>query len=247
MQHLLYDDNIGLVTSRQCVSDWRYILCTKNICEFNLTGTAGRFGSGYVFPLYVYDSDTLRHPNLKLEIVNKIAANIGLEFETEKSGDRDKFAPIDILDYIYAILHSPAYREKYKEFLKTDFPRVPYPTSADEFRRLVGIGSELRRIHLMEHSGLDNFLTQYPVAGNNVVEKIRWEALAEEIGRVWINDEQYFDNMPLTAWEFYIGGYQPAQKWLKDRSGQVLGYDDIRHYQRIIKALSMTDELMKTI
>ena len=247
MQHLLYDDNIGLVTSRQCVSDWRYILCTKNICEFNLTGTAGRFGSGYVFPLYVYDSDTLRHPNLKLEIVNKIAANIGLEFETEKSGDRDKFAPIDILDYIYAILHSPAYREKYKEFLKTDFPRVPYPPSADEFRRLVGIGSELRRIHLMEHSGLDNFLTQYPVAGNNVVEKIRWEALAEEIGRVWINDEQYFDNMPLTAWEFYIGGYQPAQKWLKDRSGQVLGYDDIRHYQRIIKALSMTDELMKTI
>lgn len=251
MEHLLYDNNICLVTSRQCVSDWRYIFCTKNICEFNLTGTAGRFGSGYVFPLYLYDdnvtTDGLRHPNLKPEIVDKITKNIGLAFESERSGDTDKFAPIDLLDYIYAVLHSPAYREKYKEFLKTDFPRVPYPISTDEFRRLAGIGSELRRIHLMEHPELDNFLTQYPVAGSDAVEKIRWEALSENTGRVWINDEQSFDNVPLIAWEFYIGGYQPAQKWLKDRVGHILCFDDICHYQRIIKALVMTDEIMKKI
>lgn len=249
--NFLIDNNIGLVTSRQCVSDWRYVFCTKNICEFNLTGTAGRFGSGYVFPLYLYDdnaiTDGLRHPNLKPEIVDKIAQNIGLTFEAEKSGDVDKFAPIDLLDYIYAVLHSPAYREKYKEFLKTDFPRVPYPTSAGKFRRLAEIGSELRRIHLMEHPELDKFITQYPVIGSNTIEKVRWEASSEKTGRVWINDEQYFDNVPLAAWEFYIGGYQPAQKWLKDRSGQMLGYDDIRHYQCIIKALVMTDEIMKTI
>ena len=251
MGHILTGENIGIVTSRQCASDWRYIFCSKDICNFNLTGTAGRFGSGYVFPLYVYDDNTLtegpRHPNLTTEIVNKVAKNIGLTFEPEKSGDGDKFAPIDLLDYIYAVLHSPAYREKYKEFLKTDFPRVPYPTSAGEFHRLSALGSELRQIHLMEHSELDRFLTQYPVAGNNTVGKVRWEALSEDVGRVWINESQYFDNVPLTAWEFYIGGYQPAQKWLKDRTGRVLGFDDIFHYQRIIKALAMTEKIMNEL
>ncbi len=251
MRHLL-NDNVGLVTSRQCVSDWRYVFCTRNICNFNLTGTAGRFGSGYVFPLYIYDDNKStdgegRRPNLKPEIVNKIATNIGLKFESERSGDADKFAPIDLLDYIYAVLHSPAYRKKYNEFLKTDFPCVPYPTSADEFRRLAEIGSELRRIHMMEHPELDNLITQYPVVGSNAVEKVRWDALSDDTGRVWINSEQYFDNVPSTAWTFYIGGYQPAQKWLKDRAGHVLGFDDIFHYQRIIKALVMTDEIMKKI
>lgn len=249
MQHLLYSNNICLVTSRQCVSDWRYVFCSKNICEFNLTGTAGRFGSGYVFPLYVYDSDILRHPNLKPEIIDKIANNIGLTFESEKSGEADEFAPIDLLDYIYAVLHSPAYREKYKEFLKTDFPRVPYPTSIDEFRRLAGLGSELRQIHLMKHPTLESMTTDYLYLGegNNIVEKVRWESLSESVGRVWMNSSQYFDNVPLTAWEFYIGGYQPAQKWLKDRTNRVLGFTDLSHWQRIIKALVMTDEIMKKI
>lgn len=252
--NFLIGSNIGLVVSRQCVSDWRYVFCTKNICEFNLTGTAGRFGSGYVFPLYIYDNNTstegyVRRPNLKEEIVDEIARNIGLTFESEKSGDADKFAPIDLLDYVYAVLHSPAYREKYQEFLKVDFPRVPYPTSADEFRRLVEIGGELRLIHLMEHEALQGKVKDfpYPIPGNDLIEKVRWEPLSEEIGRVWINDKQYFDNIPITAWEFYIGGYQPAQKWLKDRVGRVLKSYDIFKYQRIIKALLMTDEKMKML
>ncbi|MDE5579587.1 MAG: DNA methyltransferase, partial [Alistipes sp.] len=249
MQHLLYSNNIGLVFSRQAITNnWSHIQIVNTIIDNRLHYSSK--GTSLCSPLYLYDNmltDGIRHPNLKPEIIDKIANNIGLAFESEKSGDADKFAPIDLLDYIYAVLHSPAYREKYKEFLKTDFPRVPYPTSAGEFRRLAGIGSELRSIHLMEHPELDNFITQYPVAGNNVVEKVRWEVLTENIGRVWINSEQYFDNVPLMAWEFYIGGYQPAQKWLKDRSGQVLGFDDIRHYQRIIKALMMTEEKIKEI
>lgn len=252
--NFLIGNNIGLVVSRQCVSDWRYVFCTKNICEFNLTGTAGRFGSGYVFPLYIYDNNTstkgyVRRPNLKAEIVDEIARNIGLTFESEKSGDANKFAPIDLLDYIYAVLHSPAYREKYNEFLKVDFPHVPYPNSANEFRRLVEIGGELRLIHLMEHEALQVKVKDfpYPIPGNDLIEKIRWEPLSEEIGRVWINDKQYFDNIPITAWEFYIGGYQPAQKWLKDRVGHTLESQDIFKYQRIIKALMMTEEKMKNI
>ena len=182
------------------------------------------------------------------KLVKKIAKAAHLEFEAEKSGDKDKFAPIDLIDYIYAILHSPAYREKYKEFLKVDFPRVPYPKGAEQFRRISAIGSELRRIHLMEHPALSELITQYPITGNNTVEKIRWELLPDGgTGRIWINAEQYFDNVPITAWEFYIGGYQPAQKWLKDRIGKMLSYDNIMHYQRIIKVLIMTDSLMAEI
>lgn len=249
MQHLLCSNNVGLVFSRQAITNnWSHIQIVNTIIDNRLHYSSK--GTSLCSPLYLYDNmptEGVRHPNLKQEIVDKIAANISLDFESEKSGDADKFAPIDLLDYIYAVLHSPAYREKYKEFLKTDFPRVPYPTSVGEFRRLAEIGNELRQIHLMEHSELDNFITQYPIVGNNVVEKVRWDALSENIGRVWINSEQYFDNVPLMAWEFYIGGYQPAQKWLKDRSGQVLGFDDIRHYQRIIKALVMTDEKIKEI
>ena len=251
MRHFLLGDNIGIQVCRQsAINSWEHIWITKNLADN--CGVSNRTKErGYVFPLWLYDTnisiDGSRRPNLKQEIVDKIANNIGLTFESEKSGDADKFAPIDMLDYIYAVLHSPAYRERYKEFLKTNFPRVPYPTSADEFRRLSALGSELRQIHLMEHSELDRFLTQYPVAGNNTVGKVRWEALSEDVGRVWINESQYFDNVPLTAWEFYIGGYQPAQKWLKDRKDRVLGFNDLSHYQRIIKALVMTDEIMKKI
>ncbi len=165
----------------------------------------------YLFPLYIIQEDLYsnnRTPNLTPKIVEKIAEGIGMDFEAEKSGDADKFAPIDLLDYIYAVLHSPTYREKYKEFLKTDFPRVPYPQDTETFHRLVAIGGELRKVHLMEHPDLSKLITQYPVAGDNTVGKPRWELLPDgQQGRVWINDQQYFDNVPLAAWQFYIGGY----------------------------------------
>lgn len=251
MQNFIIGMNMGIVYSRQAITNnWSHVQIVDAMIDNRLHYSSK--GTSLCSPLYLYDSNTttegiVRRPNLNKQIVDEIVKNIGLTFEPEKSDDTDKFAPMDLLDYIYAVLHSPAYREKYKEFLKTDFPRVPYPTSADEFRRLAGLGSELRQIHLMEHFELDRFLTQYPVAGNNTVGKVRWEALSEDAGRVWINEAQYFDNVPATAWEFYIGGYQPAQKWLKDRANRVLGFDDIRHYQRIIKALVMTDEMMKKI
>jgi len=152
------------------------------------------------------------------------------------------FAPIDILDYIYAVLHSPNYREKYKEFLKIDFPRVPYPKDKDTFWQLVKLGGEIRQIHLLESPIVEEYITQYPEDGDNVIVKPKYEN-----GKVYINDKQYFDNVPLVAWEFYIGGYQPAQKWLKDRKDRKLEFDDILHYQKIIVALSETDRLMKEI
>jgi hypothetical protein len=197
-----------------------------------------------------------RKPNLKPDIVKQIAEKLGLKFLTElpnveplqATSLRDNFAPIDILDYIYAVLHSPAYREKYKELLKIDFPRVPYPKDKETFWQLVKLGGEIRQIHLLESPVLKNYITQFPVDGNYTVTKpYKVDKHGSALVRVYINESQYFDNVPLLAWEFYIGGYQPAQKWLKDHKGRTLSNDDLDHYQKIIKILLETDRLMKEI
>ncbi len=203
------------------------------------------------------DQSNQRIPNLNPEIVSEIAKGLGLTFVPEKENCnvcfanhndelRDEykqtFTPIDILDYIYAVLYSPAYREKYKEFLKLDFPRIPYPKDTETFWKLVKLGGEIRQIHLLESPVVERYITQYPIDGDNVVTKPKYEN-----GKVFINDTQYFDQVPETAWNFYIGGYQPAQKWLKDRKGRTLDFTDILHYQKIIVALSETDRLMKEI
>ena len=167
------------------------------------------------------------------------------------AGYEGTFTPLDLLDYIYAILHSPEYRETYKEFLKTDFPRVPYPKNRETFYQLIELGREIRELHLMDKKGSSG--VSYPNDGTNeITRRMRqsdYEITDKEnsLGRVWINDEQYFENVPLIAWEFYIGGYQPAQKWLKDRFGRTLSFDDLSHYQNIIHALVETDRLMKEI
>ncbi|MCQ2189474.1 MAG: hypothetical protein MJZ00_06145, partial [Paludibacteraceae bacterium] len=144
--------------------------------------------------------------------------------------------------YIYAVLHSPSYREKYKEFLKIDFPRIPQPTDEKEYKRLVDLGNELIDLHLMRASLPMASLPKFPKAGSNEVEIPKYAD-----GCVWINSEQCFSGVSETAWDFYVGGYQPAQKWLKDRKSRTLSLDDIRHYQKIIAILDKTAEIMKTI
>lgn len=236
MQHFIKGENIGLVTARQCADDWKYIFITNKVNEFNLTGTAGRYGSGNTFPLYLYNQDGAKTPNFNPEIASKIAEGIG------------EYTPEELFDYIYAVLHSPTYREKYKEFLTIDFPRVPYPTDRNKFNQLVKIGTELRKIHLMESELLNNFITSFPESGTDTVEFVKYqEDPATGLGKVWINHTQYFGNVNQIAWNFYIGGYQPAQRWLKDRKGRTLDNQDIEHYQKIIIALVNTDRLMKEI
>ncbi len=165
-----------------------------------------------------------------------------MTFTPEKEKSDDTFAPIDILDYVYGILHSNKYRAKYKEFLKIDFPRIPYPANAKYFFEIAELGKQLRQIHLMEVPEIKNFITSYPISGDNEVEKPEYID-----GKVYINKIQYFDNAPAIAWNFYIGGYQPAQKWLKDRKGRILSYDEILHYQKIIVALVQTNHIMQQI
>ena len=184
----------------------------------------------YKFPLYIWADGETRIPNFKKEIIDKIEKIIG------------KVSSEDIFDYIYAVLHSPNYREKYKEFLKIDFPRVPYPKEVKSFKALVALGAELRGLHLMESEKLDNLITTYPEIGDDKVEKVEYKN-----GKVYINKTQYFGGVPENVWNFYIGGYQPAQKWLKDRKGRTLNNADIEHYQKIIVALAETGRIMKEI
>ncbi len=249
--HLNKNENVSLITCRQLSTfDFQHLFASRFVSDMcNISSQTKE--TGYIFSLYQYpgtngqqtiEQTNERTPNLNSEIVKQIADKLGLTFTNEKETTENTFAPIDILDYIYAVLHSPTYREKYKEFLKIDFPRVPYPKEKYTFWQLVKLGGEIRQIHLLENSTVEQYITQYPIDGDNVVEKPKFQD-----GKVYINDTQYFDNVPQIAWEFYIGGYQPAQKWLKDRKDRKLDFDDILHYQKIIVALSETDRLMKEI
>jgi predicted helicase len=223
-------DNLGLITVRQqSTYDFQHILVSKYMIESGAISLQTKEW-GYIFPLYIYDGYKNRKVNFNPNILSKI---------TNIIGERE---PEEILDYIYAILHSPNYREKYKEFLKIDFPRIPYPEDRETFDKLVLLGSELRQLHLMESPKLHNFITTYPIDGSNEVEKITYKD-----SNVYINKEQYFGNVSDIAWNFYIGGYQPAQKWLKDRRGRTLENSDIEHYQQVIVALVETSKIMKKI
>ena len=233
MRHMLTGENISLVVPRQTAQVWRHVLVADTPTNGNYLAIGKQNGAGVQFPLYLYPEpssiDTERRPNLDEKIWAQINTAIGKEA-----------APEDIFDYIYGVLHSPAYRAKYKEFLKVDFPRIPYPKDQTEFEHYRDCGHQLRELHLM-HNVPESAVT-FTQEGSMVVEQVRRDG-----DRVYINDTQYFDNVPQTAWEFYIGGYQPAQKWLKDRKGRALSYDDKDHYRQIITVLLETKRIMDSI
>ncbi len=253
MRHFLAGENVGLVTSR-ITKDTFSVLCIKHIAAHK---SATLYDISYILPLYLYpdtkqqslDNKQAREPNLDKDIVKTIVDRLDLHFTPEKEDDNNTFAPIDLLDYIYAVLHSPAYRKRYNEFLKTDFPRVPYPADKNQFRKLVSLGGELRTLHLLESPTLNTLITGYPQTGDNTITKPEYKITdtKNRLGKVHINQTQYFTDVPETAWNFHIGGYQPAQKWLKDRKGRTLSHNDITHYQKIIVALTETDRLMQEI
>ena len=243
--------NIAILTCRQLAgNEWRHVSVADGIVDDCRVSSKTK-ERGYVFPLYIFKEnmgDEERIVNFNKDLYEEIAKglnylpcyddNMLIDPTSEYNG---VLYPQDLFDYIYAVLHSPSYRERYKEFLKIDFPRIPYPTDWEKFRDLVEKGEELRHLHLMEDLPHSTGIS-FPVSGTMQVDCYRWEQ-----NRVYINSEQYFEGVPESAWNFYIGGYQPAQKWLKDRKGMTLSFDDVRHYQRIIYVLCETDRLMEKI
>jgi hypothetical protein len=214
-----------------------------------------------------------RWPNLSPDFIDDVSQRLGLRFVPEGRGDlKETFGPEDAFHYIYAVLHSPTYRERYKEFLRIDFPRIPLTSDLELFEALCQKGADLVALHLLEPSygaaswnrdkaqpnPFHNVNVRYPVPGDDVVEKghpkyippgERTPGSREPLqeGRVYINRGQYFEGVPPEVWEFHVGGYQVCEKWLKDRRGRKLSYDDKEHYKKIVMALGETIRLMREI
>lgn len=225
---------MAIIISRQGqasdLSNWNVVFVTDEVVDFNIF----RRGGGCVFPLYTYDVESdIKNVNIREDLAIKFLAPVGIEY-TEAMA-------LPVFDYIYAVLHSPKYREKYKEFLKINFPRIPYPTDRETFWKLVDFGGQLRTCHLLQ-SELDTSAYNFVGDGSNEVVRLGYKE-----GRVYINKAQYFANVSQAQWEHYIGGYQPLQKWLKDRKKKTLTAEDIAHYKKIIAALKRTEELMVEI
>jgi predicted helicase len=223
-------ENLALTFSRNIEQkrSWADILVTDKVFTHHSLSIKE---VNYIAPLYLYHEDGTKTSNLNETNLKKLTKNLKKEYKPE-----------EILDYIYAELHSPKYREKYKEFLKIDFPRVSVPENDAHFSKMVEFGTNLRELHLMKSSLLDRYDTTYSEKGENQVDFIKF---VDE--KVYINDKQFFGNVPEVAWNYYIGGYQPAQKWLKDRKGTRLNNDELNHYQKIIKILIETDKVIKQI
>ena len=243
--------NIALLTCRQLAgNEWKHVSVADGIVDDCRVSSKTK-ERGYVFPLYVYKENMGKEEcivNFNTEMYEKIAKGLNYYACAESNVLIDPISdyngvlyPQALFDYIYAVLHSPSYRERYKEFLKIDFPRIPYPTDWEKFRDLAELGEELRQLHLMEDLPSKTGIT-FPVAGSLQVDCYRWQD-----NRVYINAEQYFEGVPESAWQFYIGGYQPAQKWLKDRKGMTLGFEDVKHYGNIIYVLQQTERIMSEI
>ncbi len=264
MNHLIRGDNLGFICLRQSRrgEDGTFFvgrgLMNKDVASIYDIGT--------VFPLYLYDdpeaenkkrSDggtmlmalfepssgyVTRRANLNPKFIADFTQQLGLNWLPVDRGDLKKtVGPEDFFHYAYAVFHSPTYRERYAEFLKIDFPRLPLTGDLKLFRALAAKGAELVALHLMESPKLDELVTEFPVKGTDEVEKVQY---TDNDQRVWINPKQYFGGVPKAVWEFHVGGYQVCEKWLKDRKGRKLAYEDIQHYQKTVVALSETIRLM---
>ncbi len=192
-----------------------------------------------------------RRPNLSQAFVRQMEAKLGLPFITEGGAFVDDdapqcFGPEDVFYYAYAIFHSPTYRQRYAEFLKIDFPRLPLTSDVGLFGALVKFGAELVSLHLMKSPRLSEYMTTYNVDGDNIIAR-GYPQYDEKKERVYLNKKQYFGGAPPAVWEFHIGGYQALHKWLKDRRGRELSYDDLNHVQRMVVALAETVRIMAAI
>jgi hypothetical protein len=258
MKHLLAGENLALSTTRgfEIQTGWEHVFSTRLPIQLH---SVSMKEVNYIFPLYLYPNgkvdeedlfahDNGRRPNLSAAFIKDLCEKLQVEFVPDGLGKPAKreVGPELVFHYAYAVFHSPAYRERYAEFLRADFPRLPITSDYELFRELAGLGGLLVDLHARGQGKPKDI--SFPIKGSDKLEDVRYQPpTAKEPGRVWINDRQYIEGVPETAWTFPIGGYLPAQRWLKDRIGRTLGYDEREEYQRIIWALIETKRLMGEI
>jgi len=237
MKHLV-KENITLVTTRLLSSDtFRHSFITDHIGDKCFISNKTR-ESNYYFPLYLYSdelegqlfekeaSEQRRIPNFTDKFLQAIKESLGTEP-----------TPEEIFYYIYAVLYSPTYRQRYEEFLKIDFPRIPLPNDYEYFKALGNLGKELVDLHLLRHPTLSETGIGFPESGSNKVENVRYDEGGQ---RVYINKDQYFESVSKEVWEYRIGAYQVMEKYLKDRKGRSLSLDEINHYMKVARAIRLT-------
>lgn len=229
-RHVIDHDNICLAVPRQTTKEWRHVFVSDKVANFNFLATGGQNGAGTHFPLFLYNGD-VRSANLNKIIWDKINACA----ETICSAE-------DVFDYVYGVLHSQSYRKNYNEFLKGDFPKIPYPEDNKQYSFYMSKGRSLRKLHLYQDFPEVILCAKFIGDGDNIVSKITYKD-----GKVYINKTQFFDNIALDVWEMQIGDDQPAQRWLKERKGLELTLDDLLFYQKIAYILSETRRIMHTI
>lgn len=276
MHHMLAGDNLGISTTRsiEIQGGFEHVFISKHITQHH---TVSLKEVNYLYPLYIYPSEQeiaaglyrpgTRVPNIAPDFASSLEQRLGLRFINDDEGDlKESFGPKDALHYIYAVFHSPGYRQRYGQFLRADFPRVPCIDNVELFRALDGLGQKLTQLHLMESTALNQTTVGFPIPGDNVIEQghpkyipaggsLPGQEAPLERGRVYISKDnsrsgkrgQYFEGITSEVWEFRIGGYQPMEKWLKDRKGRALSFDELNHYQRMGLALAETGRLMEEI
>lgn len=238
MRHLLAGENVALCFNRSVEGGRPFtdVFVFKSLLQHHSLSIKE---VNYVAPLRLFG----RGDGLDLEVGSNLEPKLAKRLQkAAKAPGRALATDLDVFDYIYGVLHCPAYRETYVEFLSIDFPRIPWPSSAAEFWDVAERGGQLRRLHLLEPEAVGE--TPYPFQGegDGTVEAVRFKD-----GKVWINASQHFADVSAVAWDFPVGGYQPARKWLSDRKGRTLSFEDVRHYQRIIKVLVETNRIMGSI
>jgi len=257
MQHMVAGSNVALMFNRQ--------IAGKSVSQFGVTSVPachgtfylGNRGQDYVAPTFLMPGqgqtsiaeDCIATTNISKTILDELANRLDLSLDDGHTGNpATSFDSRDVLNYIYSVMNSPRYRVRYASHLMIDFPHVPLTSNRALFREMCQLGARLVTLHLMEADDLAPS-AKYEGGGDNRIEKLRYAEPGKgaEQGRVWINATQYFEGVPPEVWEFHVGGYQVCAKWLKDRKGRQLTYDDLTHYQYIVAALAETIALMHEI
>ena len=220
---------------------WQHIFVTNRITDGNCV--SNRDGPTHVFPLYLYPNpaeleiSTERSLNFKSAFLTALSEALGLP-QSAAFNLPEGVSPEEILAYIYAVLYSPTYRERYYDFLRYGFPRIPLPEDIDHFRTLATLGQRLMDWHLLKDVQIPA-VHRFEGEGDGVVSRLRYAD-----GKVWINATQHFTDVPEEVWEYEVGAYQVCEKWLKDRRGEALRHEDVRQYRAILVAVAETLAVM---